>query len=111
MKRNFILTLLLIVNLCFGQAGNLMAQQSDVQKQVNDYMDAHVKMNQFSGSILIAKNGHILMSRGYGSANYEFNIENTPQTKFRIGSLTKGFTAVAIMQLVENNILSLDDNS
>ena len=49
MKRNLILTLLLIFNLCFCQTGNLMAQQSELQEQVNSYLDAHVKMNQFSG--------------------------------------------------------------
>lgn len=109
MKRNFFITLLVLINLCFGQTGSSMAQQSDVQEKVDDYIDAHVKMNQFSGSILIARNGHVLMSKGYGYANYAFDIENTPQTKFRMGSLTKGFTAVAIMQLVEEDKLKLDD--
>lgn len=108
MKRIIVLSLL-IVNLCFCQTIALLAQQNDIQEKVDDYIHAYVQMNQFSGSILIAKNGHVLVSKGYGYANYEFNIENTPQTKFRIGSLTKGFTAVAIIQLVENNRLKLDD--
>ncbi len=109
MKRNNLLLSLLIVSLCFCQTGTLSAQQNDVQQKVDEYIDAYVQMNQFSGSILIARNGHILVSKGYGYANYEFNIENTPQTKFRIGSLTKGFTALSIMQLVEHNKLSLED--
>src|SRR6056297_2097729 len=109
MKRYMVLSILIIVNLCFYHSGMLLAQENDVQEKVDDYIEAYMKMNQFSGSVLIAKNGNVLASKGYGSANYQFNIENTPQTKFRIGSLTKGFTAVAIMQLVENKKLSLDD--
>lgn len=110
MKRNTGSSHLLIACLCFCQISSLWAQQNDIQAKVDDYIDPYVQMNQFSGSILIAKNGHILVSKGYGHSNYQFSIENTPQTKFRIGSLTKGFTAVAIMQLVENKKLSLDDN-
>lgn len=109
MKRNIILSLLLIANLCFCQMRTLLAQQNDVQEKVDEYLDAYVQMNLFSGAILIAKNGHVLVSKGYGYSNYQLSIENTPQTKFRIGSLTKGFTAVAIMQLIEHNKLNLDD--
>ena len=109
MKKNIILPFLLIAFLCFCQTATLSAQQSDIQKKVDDYINAYVQMKQFSGSILIAKDGQVLVSKGYGKSSYQFNIENTPQTKFRIGSLTKGFTAVCIMQLVEHNKLSLDD--
>lgn len=109
MKKKLIVSIILMVNLCFYQTGNLLAQENDVQEKVDGYIEAYMQMNQFSGSVLIANNGNVLVSKGYGYANYQFNIENTPQTKFRIGSLTKGFTAVAIMQLVENNKLSLDD--
>ena len=108
MKRSSVLLRLIIGCLCFCQTSALLAQQN-IQVKVNKYIDAYVQMHQFSGSILIAKNGQVLVRNGYGYANYQFNIENTPQIKFRIGSLTKGFTALAIMQLVENNKLSLDD--
>ena len=109
MKNNLIVSILLIVNLCFYQSGILLAQKNDVQKKVDDYIEAYMQMNQFCGSVLIANNGNVLVSKGYGYANYQFNIENTHQTKFRIASLTKGFTSIAIMQLVENNKLKLDD--
>ncbi|WP_340114203.1 serine hydrolase [Maribellus mangrovi] len=109
MKRNIILPFLLIAFLCFCQTATLSAQHSDIQKKVDDYINAYVQMKQFSGSILIAKDGQVLSSKGYGKSSYQFDVENTPQTKFRIGSLTKGFTAVCIMQLVEHNKLSLDD--
>jgi len=107
MKKILLLCLISTVFLCeFNLA---LAQNDDIQKKVDEYIDAHMQMNQFSGSILIAKKGQILVSKGYGYASYRFDIKNDPETKFRIGSLTKGFTAVAIMQLIENNKLNLDD--
>ena len=69
MKRNIILSLLVILNLCSCHLSTLLAQQNDVQKKVDDYIDAYVQMNQFSGTILITKNGQILVSKGYGYAN------------------------------------------
>jgi len=86
-----------------------LAQQEDIQKKVDEYIHAHIQMNQFSGSILIAKNDQIIINKGYGYASYGFEIKNNPETKFRIGSLTKGFTAVAILQLEEKGLLSVDD--
>ncbi|MEO5564710.1 MAG: serine hydrolase, partial [Chitinophagaceae bacterium] len=59
--------------------------------------------------VLVAKNGKILLGNGYGMANYDFNIPNTTATKFRIGSLTKAFTAVMVLQLVESGKIKLDE--
>jgi CubicO group peptidase (beta-lactamase class C family) len=101
--------LCLIAILCICKFNVALAQQDDIQKKVDEYIDAHIQMNQFSGSILIAKNDQIVVNKGYGYANYGFEIKNNPETKFRIGSLTKGFTAVAILQLEENSLLSVDD--
>ncbi|MDA3952336.1 MAG: serine hydrolase [Bacteroidales bacterium] len=107
MKKISLLYLIAIVCICkFNVA---LAQQDDIQKNVDEYIDAHVQMNQFSGSILIAKNDQIIVTKGYGFANYGFEIKNNPEIKFRIASLTKGFTAVAILQLEENSLLSVDD--
>ena len=58
-------------------------------------MQGSVKTNGFSGSILLAREGKPLVSKGYGLANIEWAIPNTPQTKFRIGSITKQFTSMA----------------
>ncbi|MFC7662923.1 serine hydrolase [Methylorubrum suomiense] len=62
-----------------------------------------------SGVILVAKDGKPVFRQAYGWANREWNARNTPDTHFRIGSLTKQFTAAAILQLVEAGKLSLDD--
>ena len=64
-------------------------------------MDACVQVNNFNGSISVAKDGKFVLSQGYGLADFEHNIANSPETKFRIGSITKQFTAMAIMILQE----------
>lgn len=75
-----------------------------------EYMDAAVKVNKFSGSVLVARDGKAIFSRGYGMANYEWDIPNTPQTAFRIGSITKQFTSAAIMLLQERGKLNVNDS-
>ncbi len=63
----------------------------------------------FSGSILVAREGKIIHRNGYGFANYEQQILNTPDTQFLIASLTKQFTALAILQLQEQGMLNIED--
>jgi len=77
--------------------------------KVDEYMSTAVKRSRFSGSILVARNGKVLVSRGYGMANLEDEVSNTARTKFRLGSLTKQFTAVAVLMLQERGALSLQD--
>ena len=72
-------------------------------------IQSFVSDNQFMGSVLVAQNGNILLDKGYGYANLEWDILNSPITKFRIGSLTKQFTAAAILLLEENGKLKLTD--
>jgi len=64
--------------------------------------------NEFSGSVLVARDGQILLDRGYGFANREWLIPNDADTKFRLGSITKQFTAAAIMILNERGLVDLD---
>ena len=61
------------------------------------------------GSVLVAKGGAVLLEKGYGLANVELDVPNTPATKFRLGSITKEFTATAILQLQEQSKLSISD--
>ena len=60
--------------------------------------------HQFMGSVLVARGDAVLLSKGYGWANAEWSIPNDPQTSFRIGSLTKQFTAAAIPNSRPNGI-------
>jgi len=58
--------------------------------------------------VLVADNGKVVFEKGVGMANLEWNIPNTPDTKFRLGSITKQFTATLILQLVEQGKIKLD---
>jgi CubicO group peptidase (beta-lactamase class C family) len=69
----------------------------------------YVQSDLFSGSVMVAREGRPLLRKSFGLANREWNIPNAPETKFRVGSVTKQFTATAILQLVEAGKLKLDD--
>jgi CubicO group peptidase (beta-lactamase class C family) len=73
-------------------------------------MQVQVSRNHFTGAVLVAQQGSVLLAKGYGYANADWQTPNTLQTKFRLGSLTKQFTATAIMQLREKGLLSLQDS-
>jgi CubicO group peptidase (beta-lactamase class C family) len=62
----------------------------------------------FSGSILVARGGEVLLSKGYNYADWELKVPNSSQTKFRISSITKSFTATLIMMLAERDVIDLD---
>lgn len=84
------------------------AQQ--IAAKVDEYMNAAVRVNRYSGSVLVARDGQPIISKGYGMANYELEVPNTPQTVFRIGSITKPFTATAVMMLQERGKLNVNDS-
>jgi len=106
--RNFApVTLVFFSILLFSSA--ICGAGQDLEKKVDEYIGAWTKMERFSGSVLIAKNGKVLLGKGYGMANLEHDISNTTQTKFRTGSVGKQFTAACIMQLQEQGKLSVDD--
>ncbi|HEX7945450.1 MAG TPA: serine hydrolase [Phenylobacterium sp.] len=78
--------------------------------QAADTMAANLTAaDRFSGAILVAKDGRPIYRRAFGQANREWKVANTPETEFRLGSITKQFTAAAILQLAEHGKLSLDD--
>lgn len=87
-----------------------VAATQDVTLKIDEYMNALVKAGWFNGSILIAREGTVIVNKGFGKANFELDVPNTPQTKFRLGSLTKSFTATAIILLQERGKLSLQDS-
>lgn len=76
--------------------------------RMDEVVRASVAAEEFSGSVLVARDGEILLDRGYGLANREWSIPNDGDTKFRLGSVTKQFTAVAIMVLNERGLVDLD---
>jgi CubicO group peptidase (beta-lactamase class C family) len=97
-------------------AGIAMSAQPVPRPRVDmtvEYMDRtaryYMTAGQFMGSVLVARGDGVQFVRSYGYADLERRIPNTPTTKFRIGSITKQFTAAAILLLEEQNKLRLED--
>src|SRR5207253_5219765 len=77
--------------------------------KLDEYLTELASAQRFSGSVLVARDGTVMLAKGYRMANYEWDVPNTPSTKFRLGSITKQFTSMAIMQLQEKGLLSVND--
>ena len=100
------LTLAFATSLIAITATPVFAQ--DVQ-HMEEMVEAEADTGKFMGAVLVAKGDEILINRGWGSANLEWDIANTNETRFRIGSVTKQFTAVSIMLLQERGLVNVDD--
>ncbi|SIO31885.1 CubicO group peptidase, beta-lactamase class C family [Singulisphaera sp. GP187] len=85
------------------------ARAEDLASQVDEFMESRVQRDRFSGSILVARDGKVLVRRGYGMANLEHDVPNMPETKFRLGSITKQFTAMAVMILQEQGKIDVHE--
>lgn len=77
--------------------------------RMDQVVQPYVSDQKFMGTVLVARGEQVLFSKGYGSANLEWNIPNSPNTKFRLGSITKQFTAACILLLEERGKLKTDD--
>ena len=64
-----------------------------------------VASNDFMGSVLVAQSDHVVLNKGYGFADLEWKVQNTPTTKFRLGSITKQFTAASILLQISAALL------
>jgi len=102
--RNWMLSAGVATALLFGGA----VQAQDL-KRLEALVDTAVANDHFSGTVLVAKGDRVLLDKGYGSANLEWNIPNAPSTKFRLGSVTKQFTAASVLLLQERGKLSVTD--
>jgi CubicO group peptidase (beta-lactamase class C family) len=90
-------------------ADETSALDASLATKVDAYVKPYVESNNFSGSLLIAKAGRIVLSRGYGMANYELGLPNSSRTRFHLASLSKTFTAAAILILQERGQLRVED--
>ncbi|MEM7590876.1 MAG: serine hydrolase [Cyanobacteria bacterium P01_A01_bin.83] len=79
-------------------------------QELETYLQAYLSTNYFMGSVLVSRGKEVLLSKGYSMANLEHSIPNTPQTKFRLGSITKQFTAAAILKLQEQQLLNVNNS-
>jgi CubicO group peptidase (beta-lactamase class C family) len=76
---------------------------------MNQIVQSYVADHKFMGTVLVARGSQVLFSKGYGSADLEWDVPNAPNTKFRLGSVTKQFTAASILLLEERGKLSVND--
>ena len=89
-----------------GAAAVCQAQDKARMDQiVRSYADA----GNFAGAVLVARGSDVIVSKAYGLANVEWNIPSTPTTRFKVASITKQFTAAAILLLEERGKLKIDD--
>jgi len=82
--------------------------QDDLKTKIDEYLNAQVNIKGFSGSVLVAKKDNIIYKKGFGYANHEHKVNNAPETKFLLASVTKQFTSMAIMLLVNEGKIKLD---
>jgi CubicO group peptidase (beta-lactamase class C family) len=85
----------------------LVAEGPD--SKIDRILNFLTERESFTGAVLVARNGEILLSKGYGLADRDKNLPNTPQMKYRLGSITKQFTAMAILMLQAQNKLRVQD--
>ena len=112
--RKTLVTLVLSITILFLPNANIQASQAYTHTELTDKVDELFKQWDRSDSpgaaLGIFKDGRIIYSRGYGIANLEYNIPITPQSVFRIASLSKHFTAICIAILAQQGKITIDDD-
>jgi CubicO group peptidase (beta-lactamase class C family) len=95
--------------LLLAAAGRAQTGSRNDVSRLDQVVQSYVSDKSFMGSVLVARGDAVLLSKGYGSANLDWNIPNSPDTKFRLGSVTKQFTAASILLLEERGKLKTSD--
>jgi len=83
--------------------------QSIHAKGVNAYITTEMRSHYFRGAVLVGMDGKVVFEKAYGAADEEWDLRNTPTTKFRIASLTKQFTAACVLLLQERGLLNVQE--
>lgn len=100
---------LLCAAACQLAAGQENGGSASKAQKIDELVGLYHRYGSFNGSVLVAEHGQVIFKKGYGWANMEWQIPNRPDTKFRLGSITKQFTSMLIMQLVAEGKLRLDE--
>jgi CubicO group peptidase (beta-lactamase class C family) len=104
MKRNKIVLSVVLAVLTSSWA--LYAENA--HENIDRLMKSYYKSGQFNGTILVKKNKDIIYERAFGLANREWNIENTVDSKFLMGSVSKAYTALMVLILVDEGLIDLN---
>jgi CubicO group peptidase (beta-lactamase class C family) len=99
--------LLIALNQVAKTSASQLPSAQPKSSQIDNLIEWYAANHLFNGSVLVAEKGDVLLKKGYGLANMEWNIPNATDTKFRIGSITKQFTATLVLQLMHEGKLSL----
>lgn len=106
--RRWIACLSLAATLAVGTISTPSLLAQDHAARIDATLQRFHETRNFNGSVLVAEAGEVILKKGLGYANMEWRVPNTPDTKFRVGSVTKQFTAILILQLVEEGLVDLD---
>ena len=98
---------ILLINLGFVRAD--ASADKAIAAKCEAYMQARCKVGRFSGSVIVARDGKPIFANGFGMANLELDVPNCAETKFRLASISKQFTAAGIMILEHQGKLKLTD--
>ncbi len=101
-----ILPVLFALACILAARASVLAQ--DKAAKIDELMRTYNSYRQFNGSVLVAENGKVIFKKGYGMANMEWNIPVETDTKFRLGSITKQFTSMLVLQFVQEGKIKLD---
>jgi D-alanyl-D-alanine carboxypeptidase len=107
MRSSVALTTLAIVTACARAPSDTNRTRADAAQPPAAFVSEYAAAHQFNGTILMASRGQVSYARSFGWANRPFKVPNTNQTRYKIASITKAFTAVLILQLYEQGKLAL----
>ncbi len=96
----------------FAFAGTATAQTKDeavVKTRLEQIANSYTPNNAFMGTVLVVEGDQVLLDKGYGMASLEWQVANAPDAKFRLGSLTKQFTATLVLLLQQDGKLNVND--
>jgi len=101
---------LIAVLIMAGVFSHIFAQEPDTSALIDKYLSIRTEMGGYSGAILVAKAGKIIIRKGYGYADVERRVPYTPNTKHEVASISKMFTAMAALKLRDSGRLRLEDS-
>lgn len=108
MKR-FLIGAIAVCTLITGSAHPQSKPDVGIANRIRAYLATFAATGNLTGTVLVARNGQILFEQSYGMANYDWQIPNSAKTRFHIASVSKPFTAAAILQLQEQGRLQVSD--
>lgn len=102
-----------VVLLCLLTSAGLCEEQpkdeTALKARLDQIANAYTPKDAFMGTVLVVEGDRVLLDKGYGMASLEWQVPNVPEAKFRLGSLTKQFTATLILLLQQDGKLNVND--